>query len=324
MSNIVEQDVISNDLISNDITNIVPDVVPDVVSDVVPDVVPDVVSDVVPDVIPDVVSDVVPDVVPDVVTDMVSDVVPDVVTDVVPDVITDINVINNTWSPVNDIKLLNQGRFKVIYNNNNNQYKYLNNIIYINLASRLDRNVRCLKQLVENGFNNIIRFDAICIPHIKSDKNCALSHLACVVYAKQNNFEFINICEDDILINKPNILKEHFNNLDKDNIDFNIVFNGIKAFGNGKRVNKYLCTVPYSHCLTLYTIHKKYYDECINYMIDGLKKNIPVDVVLLGKKNPKNKYYAFYPVTVSQKPDYSNISFTFEEHVDPFEINVVD
>jgi hypothetical protein len=158
--------------------------------------------------------------------------------------------------PHNKLYILD--RVKIIKNKIRNPYKYLNNIIYINLLNRPDRSIKCIKQLINIGYNNIMRFDAIPLGF----KGCLLSHLGCILYAKYTDLEWITICEDDIFIRNYGLLINQLKVLEKTNTNFNIIFNGITTIKPAKRCNSFLCYIPdETYGSTFVIVNKKYYDR---------------------------------------------------------------
>ena len=69
--------------------------------------------------------------------------------------------------------------------------------LYINLTTRPDRKVHIEGQLRGIGLNPT-RFNAI---KLKNGRiGCSMSHLKCLQIAKNNNWPYVMICEDDLLI----------------------------------------------------------------------------------------------------------------------------
>ena len=83
----------------------------------------------------------------------------------------------------------------------------LNHILYINLEKRKDRKKHVEKQLALLDLSGE-RFNAI---KLKDGRvGCSMSHLKCVQLAKERNWEYVFICEDDITFTKPNVFKRQF------------------------------------------------------------------------------------------------------------------
>jgi GR25 family glycosyltransferase involved in LPS biosynthesis len=75
------------------------------------------------------------------------------------------------------------------------------NVMYINLASRSDRNEHVQEQLKKIGVNSPERFNAVKLED--GALGCSMSHLKCLELAKKNNYEYVFICEDDIEFLNP-------------------------------------------------------------------------------------------------------------------------
>ena len=95
------------------------------------------------------------------------------------------------------------------------------NILYINLSDRKDRKRHVNEQLASIGWTGE-RFDAI---KVKNGRvGCSLSHLQCLLLAKERNWKYVFICEDDITFTNPELFKEQtekFFNSDKGNKENN-------------------------------------------------------------------------------------------------------
>lgn len=200
----------------------------------------------------------------------------------------------------------------------------LENVYYINLENRTDR-----KELVEKELNDMNwkyeRFPAI--ETKQGIVGCGMSHLKLVQFAKEKNLEYIVIVEDDIqFTNKP-----LFNKMLKHFLESNIEYDVLLLAGNLRnpcyRVNEYLLRVGKSFTTTGYIIKRHYYDKLIHNLKEGLSKliNTPhnykqhngnqclcerrfytLDAYWM-RLQEKDRWFIFYPRTVTQRPNYSDI-----------------
>ena len=85
-----------------------------------------------------------------------------------------------------------------------NDYHY-----YINLEKRVTRRNQCEKQLKSIGIQKPQRFNAI--EHEIGLIGCAQSHIECLKIAKDKNWPYICIFEDDLLFTEPNKVKQMLN-----------------------------------------------------------------------------------------------------------------
>lgn len=188
--------------------------------------------------------------------------------------------------------------------------------LYINLESRKDRKEHIEEQLISVGIQPK-RFNAI---KLKNGRiGCSMSHLKCLEIAKKNNWPYVMICEDDLLIlNKDNFIV-HLNNFFKQHGNTTDIWNVLLLAGNN--VPPYLkiddTCIRVSHCQTTtgYIVKKSYYDTLI--------KNIRTGITNLMKHPNKHVLYAIdkywiqlqkthiwymiAPVEAVQREDYSDI-----------------
>lgn len=150
---------------------------------------------------------------------------------------------------------------------------------YINLEKRSNRNKHCLNQLQSIGIINPNRFNAI------ENKigliGCAESHIKCIEIAKEREWPFVCIFEDDVLfINNTHINEKIHKYI---NYDYDVLYIGA-WLRNNKYINIFddLIKVNYTCCLHAYIVKKHYYDVILNNLKEGLS---------LKKKNPNNYYY---------------------------------
>ena len=83
------------------------------------------------------------------------------------------------------------------------------NVMYINLDSRVDRKEHVEKELVKIGVIHPERLKAVKLEN--GALGCSMSHLKCIEIAKQQNYEYVLICEDDITFLNPIIFLTQFN-----------------------------------------------------------------------------------------------------------------
>ena len=184
---------------------------------------------------------------------------------------------------------------------------------YINLESRQDRKIHVENQLKNVNINCAQRFSAIKLPNGRI--GCSMSHLKCIQIAKENNWDHVLICEDDILFLNPNLFKKNLQHFLKSNESWDVVL----LAGNNVPPYHRICEeyIKISRCqtTTAYIVKQHYYDTLI--------KNIKIGIGLLMKEPEKHVYYAIdkywmilqqndnwyliTPLTVTQREDYSDI-----------------
>jgi glycosyl transferase family 25 len=193
-----------------------------------------------------------------------------------------------------------------------NNINDIKNIFYINLESRTDR-----KQFFENQMKmlglNATRFNAI--KHNSGAVGCSLSHLSLLKYAKQNNLDHILIMEDDIMFLNPQIFIYNLNNFLSNHKDFDVLLIAGNNMGDYKRLDNFCVKISKCQTTTGYLVKKDYYDKLIENFETGVNKlianinlhsNYALDQYWETLQSSDN-WYLLTPLTVSQKPDYSDI-----------------
>ncbi len=83
------------------------------------------------------------------------------------------------------------------------------NTLYINLDKRPDRRTHVENELKKINMANVTRFKGI---EMKNGAiGCSMSHMKCVELAKNNNWEYVFICEDDIEFTNPELFITQIN-----------------------------------------------------------------------------------------------------------------
>jgi glycosyl transferase family 25 len=183
---------------------------------------------------------------------------------------------------------------------------------YINLISRPDRKEYVENQLKTIGIN-AERFNAIRLEN--GAIGCSSSHLKCLQIALNNNWDHVFICEDDITFLNPDLFITQFNCFLENITEWDVVLFGGNIIPPYKKINDTCVQVIKCQTTTGYLVNKHY--------IPILIKNIETSINLLMKYPDKHVLYAvdrfwFYlqekdkwflitPLTVVQKPGYSDI-----------------
>ena len=225
--------------------------------------------------------------------------------------------------------------FYIIKTMSNYLIKSVNDIkycLYINLISRPDRKKHIEQELKSVGIHPT-RFNAIKLANGRV--GCSMSHLKCLQIAKKNNWPYVMICEDDLLILNKQKFINHINKFFKihGKYDSNVDEQNDTAISSrssntwnvlllaGNNVPPYLkiddTCIQVSFCQTTtgYIVKQSYYDT--------LMQNIKTGIELL-MKNPDQhidyaidkywirlqKHHTWYmlaPVVAIQREDYSDI-----------------
>jgi GR25 family glycosyltransferase involved in LPS biosynthesis len=191
--------------------------------------------------------------------------------------------------------------------------KLLENIIYVNLNKRLDRKIHVEQQLHNIGCPNFERFPAI---EMKNGAiGCSMSHLQCLKLAKQRNWEYVFIVEDDILFLNPELFKKQIERFIQSNISWDVILVAGNNFPPFKKVNNTCIQVQHCQTTTGYIVCQHYYDSLINNIHSGIQQfmlnqdranTFAIDQWWFQLQK-KDKWFLLTPVIAIQKEDYSDI-----------------
>lgn len=187
------------------------------------------------------------------------------------------------------------------------------NTLFINLEHRTDRFSHVIKQLASLNIKGN-RLNAVRLNN--GALGCTISHIKCLELAKDNNWEHVFICEDDILFTNPTLL---LNNIDlfykNKDINWDVLIIGGNNCPPYTTIADYCIKVSACQTTTGYIVKKHYYDtllknfkESANNLLKnpGQKKLYALDMYWKQLQKIDN-WYMITPVTVIQKEDYSDI-----------------
>lgn len=184
--------------------------------------------------------------------------------------------------------------------------------MYINLASRTDRNKQVQSELKKIGVNNPERFNAIKLED--GALGCSMSHLKCLELAKKNNYKYVFICEDDIEFLNPELFLIQLKNF----LDSNIKWDTVLVAGNNMLpylpVNDICIKILNCQTTTGYIVKSEYYDTLIDNYKTGIQNllkqpfnnDYKIDKYWF-KLQRKDDWYLIIPLTIIQREDYSDI-----------------
>ena len=190
---------------------------------------------------------------------------------------------------------------------------------YINLENRPQRNAECITELRKFGIKKPNRFNAIThdIPLI----GCSLSHIGVIEKAKELNWDYVIIFEDDIkIVNKKKCL-EKFNKYLKS--DYDVLYLGCWNVVPPTKIHDDLAKVNKAWTTHAYIIKSHYYDTIIENLKEGIElklecfkkfnldnKNVNdgsynIDEYY-GKLQARDKWYCITPIYVTQRDGWSD------------------
>jgi GR25 family glycosyltransferase involved in LPS biosynthesis len=180
---------------------------------------------------------------------------------------------------------------------------------YINLRSRPDRDILCKEQLKGIGISEPKRYNAF-----KTKDGiigCGMSHLSVLQEAKDNNYPYILICEDDV------VFKDHYKMLEKiDNLkndDWDVLLLGGNMFSPYSEYSDDAYRIHRCFTTTAYIVRNHYYDKLIDTWQPSLQKLVKtgnrdysLDVAWFPLQE-RDKWLLIRPLQVYQRPDKSDI-----------------
>jgi len=194
-----------------------------------------------------------------------------------------------------------------------NNIKEIENVLYINLKHRVDRKAHVEKELFSIGLKNVQRFNAI-----KMDcgaLGCSFSHLKCLTIAKENNWDHVLICEDDIQFLDPPEFVNQLNGFLENVDNWDVVLLGGNNIKEYAITNEYSVKVTWCQTTVGYLVKQNYYDKLIDNYKTGLEKLLkePQNHHLYAidqywtKLQVIDNWFLITPLTVVQRGDYSDI-----------------
>lgn len=213
--------------------------------------------------------------------------------------------------------------------------EFLKNTLFINLEERKDRLEHVQKELEKL---NIVgeRFNAIKIQ--SGAIGCSLSHIKCLEIAKEKEWDYVFICEDDITFLNPKLLMENLEKfkeaMEQKRFDSMLVINTPNGIVNSAHENGWdviiiggnnappslklgdFCRRVYNcQTTTGYIVKKHYYDVLIKNMKEGVQqllknpeniKQYALDIYWKHLQR-KDNWFLIVPPTVIQYENYSDI-----------------
>jgi GR25 family glycosyltransferase involved in LPS biosynthesis len=191
--------------------------------------------------------------------------------------------------------------------------KLLENIFYINLDKRVDRKIHVEQQLHNIGCHNFERFPAI---NMKNGAiGCSMSHLQCLKLAKERNWEYVFIVEDDILFLNPELFKTQIERFIQTNNSWDVILVAGNNFPPFEIINTSCIQVHHCQTTTGYIVHKHYYNTLINNIHTGIQQfllnqnraNIFAIDQWWFQLQKKDKWFLLTPIIAIQKEGHSDI-----------------
>ena len=198
------------------------------------------------------------------------------------------------------------------------QFHDITNVVFINLDSRIDRRTHFESQFHKMGFQPQ-RFSAM--RNADGAIGCSMSHVSCMELAIKNGWDHVLVCEDDATITNPGQLVYQANQFLK---RFGDAWDVLLLAGNNyqpfRQVSPECVRVANCQTATAYLVRRPYFETLLANFKEGLSKlkaepakqpSYAIDQYwkLLQRTD---HWYLIVPITVIQRPDYSDIA---KQHV---------
>jgi glycosyl transferase family 25 len=189
----------------------------------------------------------------------------------------------------------------------------LKHTLFINLEHRKDRLEHVQSEFKKMGI------DAERINAVKMNNGavgCTMSHIKCLELAKQRDYEYVFICEDDITFRNPELFKRNLQKFyENDDINWDLLIIGGNNVPPFQQVTEYCARVFYCQTTTGYVVKKHYYDTLLKNFresANGLMRepNNPSTYALdmyWKRLQLQDFWYMITPPTVTQYESYSDI-----------------
>jgi GR25 family glycosyltransferase involved in LPS biosynthesis len=191
-------------------------------------------------------------------------------------------------------------------------YKHaLNNIFYINLKHREDRNFHLLKEFEKI---NIIptRFEAI--QNKIGAIGCTESHIIILKLALEKEWDYITIVEDDFTFLDHNTFKKSLESFLTTQKEWDVLILAGNNFPPYQHITENYIQIKNCQTTTGYIVSKKYISTLIKNFEDGLRilkntKNISeYSLDIYWKKlQERDKWFMLTPVNAYQYDNFSDI-----------------
>jgi GR25 family glycosyltransferase involved in LPS biosynthesis len=193
-----------------------------------------------------------------------------------------------------------------------NNYKDIQNALFINLESRKDREIATINEFKKLDIP-IERMNAREVDNKRVA--CSMSHLKCLQTAKNNKWSHVLIVEDDIQFLQPELFIDNLNKFLSSEINWDVLLFAGNNVPPYTKCGDFCIKVSRCQTTTGYLVLSHYYDTLINNIKKGIKlllKNpkdhffYAIDKYWLSLQE-KDNWYLITPLSVIQREGYSDI-----------------
>ena len=188
---------------------------------------------------------------------------------------------------------------------------------YINLSERSKKNEDTIEELKRFGISKPNRFEAI--KHEIGIVGCVQSHIKCIELAKERDYPFVCIFEDDVVFRDIEKCRDMLNKYI--DYDYDVLYIGCRILNNKYEfITEELIRINKAYTFHAYIIKSHYYDTILKNFYDGMNLKIKAgkdahtkrqseeynNDVFCNSLQKNDKWYSFYPHFASQRNGYSD------------------
>jgi len=195
------------------------------------------------------------------------------------------------------------------------------NVHYINLKHRIDRKEHIENQLKLLGWE-ATRFEAIKLQNPAI--GCSMSHLQILEKAINENYDNIIILEDDATFLNPQMMNEKLYIFLEQHRNYDVVMLGGNNIPPYQIIDDTCVKISRCQTTTAYMVNKHYMPILANNIRKGIElfiknpkepQKYAIDKFWFSLQESDN-WYLIIPLSVTQKPDYSDIEKRNTDYTD--------
>jgi len=182
---------------------------------------------------------------------------------------------------------------------------------YINLSNRVDKRKKVEDQLRSFGIDHPNRFDAI--HDTLGPLGATKSHCAVVKLAKERNWPYVFVFEDDVIFLDPLFSREQAIKMIHMERKWDVICLGGNNYQPYTRINENLVKVTNLQVSIAYIVHADHYDTFISHLEEGillLEKTRRTDLYIIDIYwkilQRKYDYFVITPLVITQDDGYSD------------------
>jgi GR25 family glycosyltransferase involved in LPS biosynthesis len=181
------------------------------------------------------------------------------------------------------------------------------------LDTRPDRKLHIEAQLNSVGLTKYKRFKAI--KTTSGAIGCTMSHLKCLMDARDQQLSHLLICEDDTTFLKPHLFRTQLNAFLKKKHPWDVVLFAGNNVSPYQHIDETCIKVSHCQTTTCYLVKGSYFTTLIDNITDGLRQLMhnprnrfyyAIDKYWLHLQK-RDRWYLITPLTVIQQEGYSDI-----------------